>query len=249
MKRSINDARRLSSITIMFLAVGAVGFSMTPDSFAMNSPSASTTPSIVVTGTNQITLIVTGDGIGNLNSKIRVFSPNHPALAAPTSTSPCSLITPMGGFIAWDLVHFGTNVPYVFTLNLGPDPQDAVKIKFGNTPVGGFLVNIVGAPIVSTNGLVEWKEVVSGLKNTDTVSQVVGDIHRYDVCGFDTNQPNQYDVLNNWTIQAPVGGSILAIDTTALLIAGVFSTGLWMIPAAAAGISAGLALYKIRRNH
>lgn len=248
MKCNIKDARRLSSIAIMFLAVGAVGFSMIPNSFAMNSPSASTSPTKVVIGTNQITLVITGDGVGNLDSKVRVYSAGHPPIAAPNSNSPCALVPPLQG-IAWDLVHAGTNVPYVFTLNSGPDPQDVVKIKFGNTPVGGFSVNTVGNPTVSTNGLVEWREVVSGLMNTDTVSQVVGDVHRYHVCGFDKGQPNQFDVLNSWTIQAPVGGSILAIDTTALLIAGVFSTGLWMIPAAAAGVSAGLAFYKIRRNH
>lgn len=244
MKHSIKDAKRLSSIAIMFLAVGAVGFSMTPDSFAMNTPSASTLPQIVVVGITQITLVIDGDGVGNNNAKIRVYSPNHPVLS-PVSMNPCGLAPVAATFIGYDLVLVGTSTPYIFTLTLD---TDGIRVPFGGA--GAFFVTLIGAPTDNAaGGMVEWKEVVSGLTNTDAISQVVGDVHRYNICGFDTGQTLQFNVLNNWSIQAPVGGSILAIDTTALLIAGVFSTGFWMIPAAAAGISAGLALYKIRRNH
>jgi len=46
----------------------------------------------------------------------------------------------------------------------------------------------------------------------------------------------------------PVGGTVLPIDSTALLVAGAYTTASWMIPILVAGIGIGLAVFTLKRN-
>jgi len=46
----------------------------------------------------------------------------------------------------------------------------------------------------------------------------------------------------------PVGGAVLPIDSTALLVTGAYITASWMIPILVAGIGIGLAVFTLKRN-
>jgi len=63
-----------------------------------------------------------------------------------------------------------------------------------------------------------------------------------DDAGNDSGSAYVYFVLS-----APVGGTILPIDTTALLLASVQSISMWMIPVVAAGIVIGVFVIKRRK--
>jgi len=46
-----------------------------------------------------------------------------------------------------------------------------------------------------------------------------------------------------------VGGTALPIDTTALLVAGAYTTASWMIPILVSAVGIGLAVFTLKRNH
>jgi len=47
----------------------------------------------------------------------------------------------------------------------------------------------------------------------------------------------------------PVGGTSIPIDTTALLVAGDYTTASWMIPILVSAVGIGLAVFTLKRNH
>jgi len=58
---------------------------------------------------------------------------------------------------------------------------------------------------------------------------------------------NGLDGLAIQLVQAPIGGTLVPIDTTALLLASVQSISMWMIPVVAAGIVIGVFVIKRRK--
>ncbi len=56
---------------------------------------------------------------------------------------------------------------------------------------------------------------------------------------FNDNLPNQCD--------EPVGGTLIPIDTTTLLLAGMQSISMWLIPVVAAGVAIGIFMIKRRK--
>ena len=46
----------------------------------------------------------------------------------------------------------------------------------------------------------------------------------------------------------PVGGTVLPIDSTALLVTGVYTTASWMIPVIVSAVGIGLAVFTLKRN-
>jgi len=53
---------------------------------------------------------------------------------------------------------------------------------------------------------------------------------------------------NPWSVQIPVGGTALPIDTTALLLAGVQSISMWMILGVLSAVGIGLAVFTLKRS-
>ena len=45
-----------------------------------------------------------------------------------------------------------------------------------------------------------------------------------------------------------VGGEFLSVDSTALVLAGLQSSAIWMLPVLAGAVGAGFAVFKLRRN-
>jgi len=71
-----------------------------------------------------------------------------------------------------------------------------------------------------------------------------------EICSFDINFnlicPSNFSTSIIFTT-IPIGGELLPLDTTALLLAGVQSVSMWMIPVVVAGIGIGVFVIK-RRN-
>ena len=58
-----------------------------------------------------------------------------------------------------------------------------------------------------------------------------------------------HDILNwNFLVDQPVAGELLLLDTSALMIGGLASSAVWMIPTLAGIAGAGLYLVKFRTN-
>jgi len=58
----------------------------------------------------------------------------------------------------------------------------------------------------------------------------------------------RYTINGNVLEQTPVGGTILPIDTTALLVAGAYTTASWMIPILVSAVGIGLAVFTLKRS-
>ncbi len=48
--------------------------------------------------------------------------------------------------------------------------------------------------------------------------------------------------------QTPIGGILIPIDTTSLLLAGTYTTASWMIPVIVSAVGFGI-LFTLRKNH
>jgi hypothetical protein len=232
--------RLIPSIALMVILIATT----IPSAFA-NSPSGNTVPNTVTAGVTPVTLVLTSNGVLQHNfGEIRVFDKNitpggFPAQASTTDCSlpPTLLVTDK----AWDLVTSPGGVQVKYTIPIG----GSIKIPFGTG--ASFSVTLLGGSTLSVAGPYIWKEVNAPFSTgTDSISTTVGDTYEWPSCGFDGSATLQYKMSNTFQIVAPVGGSIIPIDTTALLVAGVASTGLWwMIPVLGA---AGLAVFTIRKQ-
>jgi len=117
---------------------------------------------------------------------------------------------------------------------------------------GGGGSPTVGAPTMLGSGAYAWKLIrgtgspATGLAATASVHALVASGWTVILCGndavgtlfFDQNFGNTfpYQVIQSEVI----GGKVIPIDTTALLLAGVQSISMWMIPVLLAGIGIGL---------
>jgi len=97
---------------------------------------------------------------------------------------------------------------------------ETVPISFISTPTGAF-VGIQSTEIISRVEIVE-------------VSGENGSVAAIDDVRFELVSP-------------PIGGTLVPIDTTALLLAGVQSISMWMIPVVVAGIVIGVFVIKRRK--
>lgn len=218
----------------------------TPLVFADPLPQFMTIPQNVIVGSTTIDLQFTAVGNGQQNGKIRVWAPNiNPgAFAAQTLVPPppvCGLPAPSGGQVAWDLVKVSDGLPVIYSVT----PGQSFKVKFGLGAATTIDTSGGGTTNAGVNQ-VQWKEVTSGTTDTDAVSQTVGDYHRVTSCGFDINQTpvQQYELNQPVGIQAPVGGSILPINS-ALLVAGlVASNSIWIMPLLGIAAISGYQVYK-----
>ena len=236
MKTSVKDNKLLATLMISTLMI-----TFTPMAFADPAPLVATVPDPVTTGITQVKLKITG-GTTHTDMKVRVFEENTDPVTPGTGTlaTGCNLATPPG--MAWTLVEKDSAIPLKITLSSGA----IVLVPFGGA--GEFTsasMTSAGSPTYSATDA-EWREVAVASFNTDAVSQTVGDYHYYHLCMFETSTTLQINVLQPFEIVAPVAGTILPIDTSALMIAGITSTiGIWILPVLG---SAGFAVYVVSKK-
>ena len=242
--------RSLTMITL-FASIGALLSTGVPDAFAMNSPQVGQNPNIPVVG-GSLDLIVNGGTANELPHEkgiIRVYEPGYsPSVGGGVHPLVCDFnsIVALGGFTAgqgrvWEFRQAGnTAVANEYSITL---TTDSLKVRFGVNGATVTPVKTAGVTLDDNQGV--WVQVAGSLNpgNMDDVIDILttdaGKAYRMATCGYD--QPNsvtsQYDINDPFDTQPLVGGSIIGIDTTALLIAGISTSQLMILPAL--GIVAG----------
>lgn len=255
MQLRVYDVKRFSIIVILFAAIAASGISTIPSAMAMLSPSLSATPLPVIQGGITI-LKITGAGDNtppHLLGMIRVFDPNLVVSGGAGSTFGTGACTPRGATgagSAWDLeTSNGGLVVYKLAA-----ATDTLEVTFGGGSSGIFpvvtLTDISGSSTVTagTPGY-KWTEVAAinanGLPD-NTLVDTTASPYTFYTCGFDSvagadpiSGTFQYNADIPFTTKKPVGGTILPIDTTALLIAGASVNAIWLLPVLA-GLAVGV---------
>jgi len=135
------------------------------------------------------------------------------------------------GETEWILRDVGNNIAQITVSGVGI----IVPTPFGG---GSFSLTTAGASVTSAGGNpLHWDEIGTpndGTDNDDTdVGGITPDDYLYGLCGTDNNigqSPGGGGVGAAFNIVAPVGGEILPISTTALFMAGISNSALWMIP-------------------
>jgi len=144
----------------------------------------------------------------------------------------------------WELRHPDNSQPVQFT---GIDSGEMVRVTFGE---GLATVPITADPgITVSSAMGTWVPITPGDASADVVD-VIGN-WRMLSCGRDfTGAPgvSPWSDSDGILVAQPVGGEILSLNTSALLIAGLSTSGIWMIPALGAVVGSGLTIYKLRKN-
>jgi len=142
------------------------------------------------------------------------------------------------------------------TLECAEKTKEEVKeFLEGETPLTGAtftLDGVTGFPtepgtLVTVSGSANTPETLAVGVNpaTNWILMVL------EICSFDINFnlicPSNFSTSIIFTT-IPIGGELLPLDTTALLLAGVQSISMWMIPVIVAGIGIGVFVIKLRKS-
>jgi len=124
---------------------------------------------------------------------------------------------------------------FVFDVIIGGPP-----IQVLNDPTTG----IPDVELDTANMRIYWTDYVNGLirsSSYDAAGNLVGPI-----TNEISNLINPYGLALEFGLQ-PIGGTLVPIDTTALLLASLQSISMWMIPVVVAGIAIGVFVIKRRK--
>ena len=115
-----------------------------------------------------------------------------------------------------------------------------VDPAFGN---GGTHTMTISANGAVPGGTVEWVELTQGAGTDQT--DLAG-LYLYGNC---SQQGGSADTATKtFFVEFPVGGEILPINTSALLLAGLTTNALWILPALAVAAGAGIVVLKFQLN-
>ncbi len=253
---------RLLTIMLTVAAIGALATSSIQSASAMFSPSVSSNPAplIVGFGGNLITITAAVDGTQpHEDVRISIAEPtviigwgaNQPGTPAVLNVNPipggtCTLPPVQANPNARSVWHLQTaGVDSLFDIPVG----GVVKIPF--TGPGAVAIIYSGGATGPATGT--WVDQVNAASAsvafvTSGLSLYSGGHCGYDLVGTTGTTNNLYGTVSTLSSQFPVGGSIIPIDTTALMIVGLSSGLVWIFPTIAAGIGIGAAAYKLRRK-
>ncbi len=257
-----NNYLRLSSITLLL----AVTISLAaPSAFAMPGLGQGTIPVSPVQG-QTVVLQLTGTAASpHTDVAVRVFEAGllvsapidyAGAPVLPSCLSDAGMPDSNGVLRAWDLMHGAVVAEFNIAL-----PLDVLSISFG-TNAGAETVLYNGLPLVAANvadaggfpgAAYHWEQSSAspspGTRDDNTNILTAGtNVYMYIDCGNEQGVlPNFFDD-HPFGTQEPIGGEILAINTAALLIAGLTTSAIWMVPAIGAVAGTAVTLYKLRQK-
>ncbi len=264
MKHEKKFPKRFLSFVILFAAVGVLLVTALPSAYAQawpegsstqstNSPGASPVPSTpVVGGTLDIVITAAGLSTDHIKGIVRVYEPGvDPDTGSGTSfISPCdfgtTIVTTAGRRVFQFNQFSSQGSANEYTMDTGG--SDLV-IPF----TGGAVVPTLGAGVSLDENTGIWIKVEglgSGTPSIDFLTAVAGDEYRIATCGYDnTGLPqarDQYNVDTGFPTQQAVGGEILPINTSALLLAGLGANTFWMLPVLAAIAGASFVVLRLQ---
>ena len=265
------DDNRLTLSGILTIAVAStLMFGSVP--FAFATPDASLSCDAAIAGGVTNCRVLVGGATGNLpiradtsTGEIAIY--NIP-LGTLTDDNVCPLDSTLGaGESKWTLVRDGGGVSndgkpigYEFPApSLTCDGNCGIKFKFPGDIVGSILTVatrtqtatmfvIGGTETGLTSVNAKWVQT-AGLGPSDPATAVAtaGVINSIGSCGDETvvsSFDQDWEDYSNWAVIKPVGGSIMSVNVSALLIAGVFTTGLWILPVLGISSITGYYLYR-----
>jgi len=248
---NVHDPR--INIAGIFLVFVIIGIMTMPSASAMDTPNFDTIPVTVPQG-GALTLKYSGDIAKDPHTVLLTrmiqagVTPNGgltDSATSPGAASNCALkirqVLAVDGD-QWELRHnVGGGQPVIIT---GLDVGESVSIPFVAGAVAITRVGTVGVSSLDAAQTAVWFDIRPGggsAANTNVVGQM-----SWESCGTDTGVGVLLDWEHKEQIQVvvPVGGEILPINTTSLLIAGFSSNPFWILTMLA--ITAGAAFTLLR---
>lgn len=250
MKR-MDTSRKIFTITPAVLLT-ALMITTIPSAFA-NSPAYGGI-SVVVGSDTTLSLNPNSNTLSR--GQIIQVVDQDPNVGLPISTSTSSCPMPLTDYVnllpasdVWELRH---QITGTIGYDVGPGAGSYVEIQFGPSAASGTIKAFGSAKVYQVTAGPTFTQIAEGptapvVAGTDTYVGTwfnlqganAPNTNRVDnwfgaTCGRD-NPPNgvQYQVPGGFQVMLPVAGTILPLDTTALFVAGISASALWLVPLAA----------------
>ena len=257
MKTIFNDFRKIFTMTILIASIATLAVGYVPSALAMNTPNVSSDPATTVLGgTSVIKITADASTLNHDRSTLGMYDPDNTlALNANTigGSGNCRTGLASGPGVHWELRHLDGTTPLVFTMSA---VGDTFKVKFGTDAGVPITDKTAGTTVSSMN--VKWIDTSGGSDPAkyDILTNPLDPFDSYTVraCGFENvitiGSPTGglYNAESQVFVAEPIGGEILAINSAALLIAGLTTSAIWMIPAVGAVAGTAVTLYKLRQK-
>ncbi|MEM3084141.1 MAG: hypothetical protein QXP61_03535, partial [Nitrososphaerales archaeon] len=182
-----------------------------------NTPGVTPDPNNISAGTST-EIVITSNFSGTTSGTfIRAYDPD----AAFGDVGFCNAAVTPAGATVWELRKSGTTVTYSLPAN------SSIRIPFGTG--GTFDITRLGGATVNPGGTGGYSWVIIDGPN---VADNTNELGLYIFCTIGSEGITPYLGLGTLQVTAPVpvGGELLSIDATALLIAGVFTNSFFMLP-------------------
>lgn len=155
--------------------------------------------------------------------------------------------------VQWELRNFdGPDVGEPFQI-FGLDEGDMVMFSFGKGLASVPVTVIDGGdanPVTVSAANVVWVNIHPTSVAVDNLD--IDGQWRWESCGTESDLGagplGDWDSEQSIIVVIPVSGEILPISTTALLLAGLSTSTMWIVPAIGAFAGISVTLYKLRRN-
>jgi len=246
MRLGVTNLKRLSSILVLFASIGGLMISGFQDASAMPGPDRFWKGQVAQDGLQLVEL----DGLATFFPHLGSIWITEPGVTPTFPTSgfpggafsiPC-VVTFAGAGAVWELRNITTASTALWSL---PALIDGLDFQFRGGQAGAGAANGGGIPInagimigAGAGNTYAWVNI-QGPANAK--NNLVGPGWNIVICGHDNTNlspPAEFTDTFQYRVLIPVGGEIVPINTTSLLIAGLFSNPLWVLPVFAA-IGAG----------
>ena len=239
---------RIRNKTILLGVISALMISIIPMAAADPIPGVSSSPSIpVVGGSTTITIAPVLYPVTSM--KVVMFESGRATEAFPAFISPAPCLPPIGataplGLNKWLLTRAGVPAEISAT-------SDTVLITYGSGAAPTVSFSGAGS-VIPAAGVFAWTdEIVGNGIQPDNFGLLTGAFpYSLGICGYEGPASLPFDGFSSIFTQLAVAGEILPIDTTALLIAGISTNSMWILPtlAVVAGAAFTLLRFQVHRK-
>lgn len=250
MRIIVSNAKKLSGIILLFASVGFL--TVAPSVYAMMTPDFDNDPMFPVAG-GSVELTWTGDSDAPHEVfNIEVVPPsaltvsNTGPSAIPATAGSCNvavdIVKPKDGDDGhiFELQETGSEKAVSFLIAVA---GHTIMVPFPNGPGGTVTIVATGAGTSASVGTAVWRDITFGLGDITPSLDETG-LYKLASCG--TDNAGAWGLDETMEVKPPVGGALLAIDTTSLIIAGATANALWILPVLAVAAVGSIALLKFQ---
>ena len=256
------NSHRIFTIAFLIVAVSAITVSSIQEAWSMPGPTRIWLPEVNLGGTQSVDII----GLANFVPHTGSIWIAEPTVIVTFPVSPVVGVFPIpcvvtfGGPAAarvWQLTDTGvggdpaalwriTGVGDTMNFKISPFSGGAGGAGGGGSPTVGA-PTMLGAPPYAWNLIRGTGSPLTGLPATASVHALLASGWNIILCGYDKDTdtpPLEFTDSFQYKVIKPVGGEILPINTTSLLLAGFSSNPFWILTMLA--ITAGAAFTLLR---